>query len=230
MSHLLFSLCETLCFTLSLSLPLSLLFSSRLTHRCHAADLAEAEEINAKIMKGTYEDAVQFAMSANWENGLRPKAKDAERSINMLLATAPDFGYDSKAVNKWVTSFGIPASTARNYTKDVIEKVKAALKEAARPLYEEGVTFRKAADSFGLGERVLRGVYEEFQAEEGVTKCPEDKMSQESDVPSTPDEHDETPEEEIPMFDEDSLDTSPAFNPADAFQKALDEHEEERQY
>ncbi|WP_415903189.1 hypothetical protein ACMXYR_05215 [Neptuniibacter sp. QD29_5] len=60
------------------------------------------------------------------------------------------------------------------------------------------------------------------------TKTPEVQMSQESDLPSTPDEHDETPEDDVPFFDESELDTSPAFNPADAFQKALDEHEEER--
>lgn len=64
--------------------------------------------------------------------------------------------------------------------------------------------------------------------QEAETKTPEVQMSQESDLPLTPDEHNETSEDDVPFFDESELDDTPAFNPADAFQKALDEHEEER--
>lgn len=94
-------------------------------HRYHAAQLAECRAVRVRLMKGTYEQALLFAMSANWKNGLRPKPEDATRSVHMLLSIAPDFGFDSKAVNKWVTSFGIPASTARNHTKEMVEQVKA---------------------------------------------------------------------------------------------------------
>lgn len=191
-------------------------------HRYHAAVQAEVDAINIRLMKGTYDDAVQYAMSANWENGLRPKAEDAARSINMLLKTAPDFGYDSKAANKWVTSFGIPKSTAENHTSSKIAEIKEALHNAARPLYLNNMSLRKASEELGVGVAVVRGVYDKFK-EEAVLKTPEVQTTQETpNSESSPFPADE------PFFNEEELDATPALNPADAFQKALSEHEEER--
>lgn len=113
--------------------------------------------------------------------------------------TAPDFGFDSKEVNKWVASFGIPASTARNHTSVLIAEVKDKLREAARPLFSAGTSYRKASAELQVGERVMQTVFEEFRAD-SAAKSPLDETLQ-------------TPED-CP-FDEDELDTTPAYNPAD---------------
>lgn len=173
-------------------------------HRYHAAGQANLDAVRVRLMRGTYEDAVQYAMSANWENGLRPKAADAQRSISILLDTAPDFGFDSKAVNKWVTSFGIPASTARNYTKKLVEDVKAKRDAEIIRLDAEGKTQREIAGSVGCDQKTVSNTLKE-QSEE---KCPQDKNPQASVS--------------------DVSDITAESTSTEAFNKALGAHETER--
>lgn len=109
-------------------------------------------------MKGTYEQAIQYAMTANWKNGLRPKSEDARRSVHMLLSTAPDFGFDSTAVNKWLQCFGIPASTARNHTKDKVEEIKAKRDAEIVRLMNEGLSSREIEAETGISYKTAQRV------------------------------------------------------------------------
>lgn len=110
---------------------------------------------------------------------------------------APDFGYDSKAVNKWLTSFGVPASTARNWTKDKVAEVKAKRDAEVLRLDAEGKSSREIEEATGIGYKTAQRV-----VDEAGTKRPLDKTSQEET-------HDYQKSPEAYSFDEDASRTAP---------------------
>jgi transcriptional regulator with XRE-family HTH domain len=115
--------------------------------------------------------------------------------------TAPDFGFDSKEVNKWVASFGVPASTARNWTSSLVEEVKAKRDAEIVRLDAEGKTQREIAEVIGCSKDTVSKV--KAVRNEPVAQTRQDETS---DYQTSP--------EDLP-FDEDELDTTPAYNPAD---------------
>jgi hypothetical protein len=118
----------------------------------------------------------------------------------MLLETAPDFGFDSKEVNKWVTSFGIPESTANNWTSDLIKEVKGKRDAKILELLDEGLSERKVMEEVGCSKGTVGNIKKAAQ------KTPVEENGQQENTATS---------EFTPYFDEDELDTTPAYNPAD---------------
>ena len=177
-------------------------------HRYHAALAADVKEIDVLFMKGNYEDAVRYAMTANWQNGLRPSKDDAQRSLKILLDTAPDFGYDSKQVIKWLTTFGIPKSTAGNNTKELRSDIDDKRDAEILRLSAEGLSDVAIGKEVGCTDKTVRSHIERLSSEsEPAAQTPSAAFT--------------------PFFDESECDTTPAINPADAFKKVMDELEAE---
>ena len=185
-------------------------------HRYHASLLADITALEAKVIYCTYAEAVTLAMSANWTNGLRPNNEDAERSIRMLLENAPDFGYEPKAVANWLRSLGIPERTARRYAKDKAEEIRSKREEAVMALHKEGCSFLNIAEKLDITEKAVRGAIDSYKEQDCALSANGRKG-----VP-------EECEEAYFFFPEDDEDDEPVVNPADAFNKVLKEHEEER--
>lgn len=100
-------------------------------------------------------------------------------------------------------------------------------------LLEQGMSGRKAAAIVGCSEATVRATKSaQNKVEPQITHSESPNVFQEaedfqnalSDVLSTNEDDAFTP-----FFDEDELDTTPAINPADAFNQALKEHEEQRE-
>lgn len=195
-------------------------------HRYHAARAAERETLNIMLMRGSWEDAVQYAMTANWANGMRPSKEAAKRSIEMLLETAPDFGYDSKKVIPWLAGYGIPKSTARNNTKKMREEIDELRDAKIEDLFTEGSSLREIASVVGASPQTVKNILD------AVQNKPEAQTGQDDEEhpqpPSTPDASTSWDADDSPFFDEEELDDTPAVNPADAFNNAVKQHEHER--
>lgn len=201
-------------------------------HRYHAALHAAKEAVTVELMKGSWEDAVLYAMTSNGKHGLKAEAADKKRAIETVLsALKPDFGYNSKAVVPWLTERGFQKRTAEKYTgKHVVKGVEfeglrnqidAKRDAKILELLGTGKSQRDVASEVGCGQKTVSRIFSESNAH-GAEKTQEAQDYQKS--PETaPFDADE------PFFDEEDCDTTPAINPADAFQKALDEHEAERQ-
>lgn len=141
----------------------------------------------------------------------------------MLLDTAPDFGYDSKLVIKWLETFGIPKTTARDNTKKLREEIDAKRDATILRLKESGETTRSIAAATGAAEGTVKNVIKQAGQNERPAK-----NAQEEHPATTIAEDNSTSDTSCPWFDDDECDTTPAINPADAFQKPLSEHEAER--
>jgi len=183
------------------------------------------DEINIKLLRGTYDEAVQYAMSSNFKNGVRPSKADAARCIPMLLKTAPDFGCSSKLVVPWLRSFGIPRTTAQDHTKAIRELMDEERDSTILRLLEQGDTQSAIAESLGVSESLIKRVKAASRSDSRVGELTPTKDLLE---PSRHDASVSELEDGSAFFDEDECDTSPAINPADAFNKALEEHEAER--
>ncbi|MEH6652333.1 MAG: ParB/RepB/Spo0J family partition protein [Motiliproteus sp.] len=181
-------------------------------HRYHAARQAGLKEITVNSMTGTYEDAVQYAMAANWKNGLRPKSSDAARSVGLLLETAPAFGFDSKAVIKWITSFGIPSSTARNHTKELRLEIDADRDSEIIRLNEEEMPQRDIAAAVGCS----LGTVNQRVANTSVQNKPLAENEQDADISEA--------SSSLPATDATPVPEPEAF----AFNTELEQHEQER--
>ena len=116
------------------------------------------ETLEVTIMKGSYEEAVQYAMSANWKNGQRPNKEDSARSIGMLLDTAPDFGFDAKAVVKWLVEYGVPRSTAQRHTKELRERMIEKRDDEIIQQDRVGVSQVKIAKAVGCSRDTVQNV------------------------------------------------------------------------
>ncbi len=121
-------------------------------------------------------------MTANFKNGMRPSTADQARCIPMLLETAPDFGYDSKLVNKWVASFGVPESTARNHTSPDIAAIKAKRDAKIMELLGEGKSQRTIAEEVGCSQPKIA----EFVKALSDQKSPVDKNDHAESPNATP--------------------------------------------
>ena len=183
-------------------------------HRYHGAFQADLDVVDIEIVHGTYEEALHAAMSANWSNGMRPNNKDAARSIGIMLESAPDFGYDSKKVVPWLMTFGIPKTTARDRTKEKRLQIDEMRDAKIEDMLNEGSTCREIAALIGCSVGTVQNVKKSLSVQNERT---------------AQNEHPSEEADDSPFFSDDELDDTPAVNPADAFNKVLKDHEEERQ-
>ena len=103
----------------------------------------------------------------------------------------------------------MPTSTARNHTAPLIATIDARRDAKILELHAEGLSQRKIAAEIGCGQATISKVLSD-------RKSPEDK----TDHPQSPEAIDE---DDAPFFDEEDCDTTPATNPATAFDNALKE-------
>lgn len=134
-------------------------------HRMHAAIAAGLDSVDIEIVKGTYDQALQYAMSANFRGNLSPNQEDCARAIAKLLEVSPDFGYDSKKVVKYLTSFGIKKRTAETHTDDLRKYIDGLRDAKIEDLNNEGLSSRKIASDVGCGEGTVRNVLKRLNAQ-----------------------------------------------------------------
>jgi len=164
-----------------------------------------------------------------WSLALRDEKEDAARSIAMLLETAPDFGYDSKLVIKWLVGHGLPQSTARNHTKELREQIDAKRDAKILELSARGLGKKAIATEVGCSPNTAQGVITSRGQNEPLAQT-----DPQATPIATPESADSTCDDDTDLmpwetgFSDEECDTTPAINPADAFQKALSEHEAER--
>lgn len=125
-------------------------------HRMHAAIAEGLDAVSVDIKKGTYNDAIQYAMSANFRGNLTPNDGDCARAIGRLMSVAPDFGYDSKQVVKWLVSFGIKKTVATDYTVAKRKQIDELRDAKIEDLHNEGLSQQKIADELGISRQPVR--------------------------------------------------------------------------
>lgn len=182
-------------------------------HRTRAAQLAEIEMVPADVYFGSYDEAVMLAMSANFQNGKNPNDGDATKAIGRLLEMAPDFGYKSEAVGKWLMSFNIGRSTALDKASPLIAEIKAKRNAKIMELHEEGLSQSAISKEINCARSTVQ------KALEGCRKIQAGQIgTQEStirghsaDIAIVDDVHDE----DDGYLDEDE-ESGPIVNPMDA--------------
>jgi len=182
-------------------------------HRYHAARLAEKQTIKAVVMQGSYKEARQYAMTANLENGLQPTQEDLGRAIGMVLETE-EFGLNSKLVVPFLMELGFSKRSAQRHSASFREGIEAKRDAKIVSMSESGASSRQVAAETGVSQRTVSSI------------VAASKTTGEQNAPVA--QNAQTEEDAPFFFDEDELDTTPAINPADAFNKTLADHERKR--
>jgi len=188
-------------------------------HRFFAHERAESETIRAKVIKGSREEAMKYAMTANFTHlrgGSKPSAGDQKKAINKLCEVlAEDFGYSSKNVVKMLQEAGVTANASwmRKCTQSVRDEIDEERDAAILRLTEEGKTQREIASEIGCAQMTVSNV---------VRGQAEQKRSKSENVQDAPEE---STFEFEPFPEED--DSSPVINPAEAESKVLQQFDEE---
>ncbi len=189
-------------------------------HRFFAHEKAESQHIPAKVIKGTRQDALKYAMAANFahlRSGSKPSADDQKKAISVLCeAMMESFGYDSKAVIPALKEVGITASD--RHLRKCTAAVRSALDEKRdakiAELLEEGLSNRSIAKEVGVAEGTVRNIKEAAQKR----NCAENTHAEDQEVSFEC----ETESPEFSGFDEEE-DEAPVLNPAEAQRKALNQ-------
>ena len=191
-------------------------------HRFFAHEKAETEDIIAKVITGTREEAIQYAMAANFAHlrgGSKPSASDQKKAIETLCEAMMDsFGYSSKAVIPALREVGITASDRhlRNCTTAVRAELDAKRDAKIAELLEEGLSNRAVAKEVGVAESTVRNFKEAAQKRNSAESA--------QGLEEQPAFEDETGSPEFCGFDDED-DEAPVINPAEAQQEALKKFE-----
>lgn len=186
-------------------------------HRYFAHERAEAEDVPAKVIKGTEEDAMKYAMVANFahlQGGSKPSKDDQKKAIQRLCVSMMDsFGYDSQSVVPALKAVGVTASDRhmQGCTAEIRTLIDDKRDTRILEMHQEGVTQKEIAKTLGCSVRtVIRRV------KTMVTDAHSAEVSPPEEATSGNTESDD----ESPFLDEE-LDESPVVNPAEAQSRAL---------
>ncbi|WP_432473698.1 hypothetical protein [Amphritea sp. HPY] len=194
-------------------------------HRFFAHELAEAEDIKAKVVKGTEFEAMSYAMAANFahlKGGSKPSSGDQRKAIETMCELLADkIGYDSKQVVPTLVNWGITCSIswARKCTKDIRAEIDAKRDAAISNLTADGMSSREVAERLGCSDHTVRMKLKEAEA---ARKEDSAEISQEESPFNDESDNDDMPWGED-GFSEDELESAPVVNPADAMKKTLDD-------
>lgn len=131
-------------------------------HRTHAAQIADLEGVDAIVYRADYETAVKYAMSRNFKHGKKATAEDTKKAIKRLMEFAPDFGYDSKGVNKYIEGY-IKSSHIRKFTPTYIEAIKKKRDAKILELHGEGKSQREISEEVGCAKGTIQNVLDDGQ-------------------------------------------------------------------
>jgi hypothetical protein len=124
-------------------------------HRFHAALMKGLISVNIEYIEGTYIDAKRYAMTANFRNGLDKVKGDVGRAIAGIMEDAPDFGYDSKAVVKWLMDMSIAKRTAEENTQEYRTAIDEKRDAKIMELHASGMSGHKIAESTGIPQKTV---------------------------------------------------------------------------
>jgi uncharacterized ParB-like nuclease family protein len=194
-------------------------------HRFFAHEKAGSEDIIAKVIKGTREEAIQYAMAANFahlKGGSKPSASDQKNAIETLCkAMMEGFGYDAKAVVPALRRVGVKASRRwlEKCTAQVREQITARRNAKISKMLAEGHAQKEIAEAVGMSTSGLGDFLKKVTAPDEIRKAHSAKTGFSADEIGNP---------EFVGF-EDEEGEAPVINPAEAQQEALEQLENNRQ-
>jgi hypothetical protein len=197
-------------------------------HRYFAFERAEREELPALLIEGTEQDAMVYAMAANFEHlksGSKPNGSDQKRAILKLLPMAVEMaGYNSAKIKSSLKDLGIITSnkTFAKWTEEARREVDLKALRLAKQLRTE-MSVRSITEKLGIHRDALTRLFS--MDEECADSLRKQSAHPASVVDSTPIEEGNLYDEEGCPFDEDELEEVTIVNPADAKSKALSDLE-----
>lgn len=193
-------------------------------HRFAAHRKAGRTEIKASFTLGQYDDALLFAMSANYKNGMRPSDADKQRSIKRLLKSAiVEQWMDSPhklSTKRMAEATGIPKRSVERYTKEFRDLLEEKRNNKIIESHQLGKSNVAIAFELGIGEATVRRFLSSLPPVTQTTNT----VKADSTMPFSDDELDGTP-----VVNPYNIEQAPAIPQAQAFQNELDRHEAEHE-
>lgn len=198
-------------------------------HRYFAYEKAEVSDIRAKVIKGTYEEAMTYAMTANFahlKNGSKPSKDDQKKAIRQLCEVMmTNFGYDSKRVVPALKKAGVASSDRwlRKCTETIRENIDIKRNEKIIESASIGLSNSEIAKELECSRDTVRRVLDTCRnRNDSAIVTMEDIELHFADKA-----HHEEPVFEFDMLDLDIEDEAPAINPAEAQSKTLQKFDED---
>ena len=151
-------------------------------HRYHAALMKGMKSVNIEYVEGSYLDAKRFAMTANFRNGLDKAKGDVGRAIETIMEDAPDFGYDSKLVVKWLMDMSINKRTAEDSTKEYRASINELRDAKIEDLHNEGMSQRAIAAEVGCSNGYVASYVKPLGAQNAQSAQNEQEVEAEDDM------------------------------------------------
>tara|TARA_R110001606_G_scaffold388303_2_gene553500 strand:+ start:3037 stop:4086 length:1050 start_codon:yes stop_codon:yes gene_type:complete len=194
-------------------------------HRYFTFERAERDEIPVLIIAGTEEDAITYAMAANFSHlsaGTKPNLDDQRRAIIKVLPRAIEkVGYSSASLVPLLKSLGLTASatTLTVHTREAREEIDAKTTRTILELRTE-LSITAIGETLDINRKRIQRLLDVHLEMSQTTDAVSDNS--EEILKDTPIESCPFDADEFLGFDEEELGEVNIVNPADAKSKSLE--------